>query len=295
MELRELRAFVAVVEEGALSAAARKLHVSQPALSQTVTALERELGVLLLVRSNTGVRVTDAGRTLLTEARAVLARHDEALVAMARHTAAGGGDLRIGVPLELPPDLLAGALDDLARTCPATRVQALHMTTAVQLTALRAGELDVGLVREHPHGPDLDAMLVVEERLGVLVATEHATELAGADGIRLDALSGLEWLGFPRSGSPAWYDEVTAILHSHGLDLGPVPVEGQELIPEVKFAAVTSGRAFALAPPDWPQPLPVTVRWVPLAGHPVVRRTWVTWPATSHRRDLGHFVAALSG
>jgi DNA-binding transcriptional LysR family regulator len=62
MELRELRVFVAVAEEGGMSAAARRLHVSQSALSQTVTALERQLGVKLLVRSSSGVRTTEAGR-----------------------------------------------------------------------------------------------------------------------------------------------------------------------------------------------------------------------------------------
>jgi DNA-binding transcriptional LysR family regulator len=61
MELRELNAFVAAVEEAGMSAASRRLHISQPALSQTVNALERELGVKLLVRSSTGVR---AGRDM---------------------------------------------------------------------------------------------------------------------------------------------------------------------------------------------------------------------------------------
>ncbi|HVV19640.1 MAG TPA: LysR substrate-binding domain-containing protein [Pseudonocardiaceae bacterium] len=293
MELREMRAFVAVVEAGGLSAAARRLHVSQPALSQTVTALERQVGVQLLVRSSTGVRPTEAGRTLLAEARAVLARHDQALATLARFTAGGGTVLRLGIPLELPADLLSAALDDLARAHPATRVQARHLSTAAQLAALRAGELDVGLVREHPHGSELDAMLVVQERLGVLVAAGHATELAGPDGIGLAALAGLDWLGFPRSGSPAWYDEITAILRSHGIDPGPEPPAGQELIAEVKLAAVGAGHAFAMAPPNWPQPIPPSVTWVPLVGHPIGRRTWAVWPANSHRHDVGHFVATL--
>lgn len=288
-----MRAFVAVVEAGGLSAAARRLHVSQPALSQTVTALERQVGVQLLVRSSTGVRPTEAGRTLLAEARAVLARHDQALATLARFTAGGGTVLRLGIPLELPADLLSAALDDLARAYPATRVHARHLSTAAQLAALRAGELDVGLVREHPHGSELDAMLVVQERLGVLVAAGHATELAGPDGIGLAALAGLDWLGFPRSGSPAWYDEITAILRSHGIDPGPEPPAGQELIAEVKLAAVGAGHAFAMAPPNWPQPIPPSVTWVPLVGHPIVRRTWAVWPANSHRRDVGHFVATL--
>jgi DNA-binding transcriptional LysR family regulator len=293
MELREMRAFIAIAEEGGLSAAARRLHLSQPALSQTINALERQLGVQLLVRSTTGVRPTDAGMTLLTEARAVLARHNQALAAVARHTAAGGSVLRLGIPLELPSGLLSRPLADLAAAYPATRVQARHLSTAAQFAALHAGDLDIGLVREHPVGQELDAVLVVEEQLGVLLATEHTAKLVGPEGVRLDALAGLDWLGFPRSGSPAWYDEVTAILRSHGLDLGPTAPEGQELIAEVKFAAVSAGQAFTLAPPNWSQPIPDTVTWAPLVGHPLVRRTWAAWPANSHRRDLGHLVAAL--
>jgi DNA-binding transcriptional LysR family regulator len=293
MELREMRTFIVVVEEGSMSAAARRLHVSQPALSQTMATLERQLGIPLLVRRSTGVQATEAGMTLLTEARAVLARHDQALAAVARHTFAGGSVLRIGIPLELPTDLLTTPLADLAAAYPGTRVQARHMSTAAQLDALRAGDLDLGLVREHPIGPDLDAVLAVEERLGVLLTADQATKIAGPDGVRLDALAGLDWVGFPRSGSPAWYDELSAILRSHGLDLGPDAPAGQELIAEVKLAAVSAGGAFALAPPDWSQPIPDSVVWSPLAGHPLVRRTWAVWPANSHRRDLGQLVAAL--
>lgn len=288
-----MRAFIAVAEEGSMSAAARRLHVSQPALSQTVSALERELGVELLVRSSTGVVATEAGLTLLNEARAVLARHDQALAAVARHTTAGGGVLRIGIPLELPPDLLTRPLAELAAAYPGTRLQAYHLSSAAQTAALRADELDVGLVREHPVGPDLDAVEVVEERLGVLLATEHAVKIAGPEGIRLEALAGLDWVGFPRSGSPAWYDELTAILRSHGLELGPAVPEGQELIAQVKLAAVSAGHAFALAPPHWSQPIPDTITWSPLVGHPLVRRTWAVWKADSHRRDLGHLIVAL--
>ncbi|GHH88481.1 LysR family transcriptional regulator [Streptomyces sulfonofaciens] len=287
-----MRVFVAVVEEGGLSAAARRLHISQPALSQTVGGLEREFGVQLLVRSSTGVQPTEAGLVLLAEARGVLARYDSAVAAMAAHTASGGGVLRIGVPLELPAELLSHALADLAAAYPATRVQALHLSSAAQLAALREGTLDLGLLRERPVGQDLDAMLVVEENLGVLLAGDLAARLGEPGGIRLDALAGLEWIGFARSGSPAWYDALTAILRSHGIDVGE-PVEGQALIAEVKLAAVGTGRAFTLAPPNWSQPLPETVTWSALAGHPLVRRTWAVWPAGSHRRDLGHLVAAL--
>jgi DNA-binding transcriptional LysR family regulator len=294
MELREMRAFVAVAEEGGVSAAARRLHVSQPSLSQTIAGLERQLGVQLLVRTSTGTEPTEAGMTLLTEARAVLARYRQALDAVAGRDTAGEA-LRIGIPLELPAGLLTEPLAAVAAAYPATRIRARHLPTSAQLAALSAGELDLGLVREHPLDRDLDALLVAEERLGVLLAAEQAGPLAGPEGIRLEALAGLDWVGFDRAESPAWHDQLTAILRGYGIDLGPDAGGGLGSIAEVKFAAVAAGRAFALAPPDLPQPIPHTVRWSPLAGSPVVRRTWAAWPAGSRRRDVALVVAALEG
>ena len=287
-----MRMFIAVVEEGSVTAAARRLHISQPALSQAMVALERRLGLELLVRHRTGIAPTDAGRTLLAESRAVLARHEQAIAALTRH-APPENVLRLGIPLELPPDLLPGPLATLGAVHPETRVQARHASTAAQLDALRTGELDVGLVRERPTGPDLDATLTAEERLGVLLARTRADTLVTDRGVRLEALAGLDWVGFPRSGSPAWFDELTAIRRSHGVSPGADAPAGQQLIAEVKLAAVTSGRAFALAPPHWSQPMPDDVSWYPLIGHPLVRRTWAAWQADSRRLDVAAFVDAL--
>ena len=115
---------------------------------------------------------------------------------------------------------------------------------------------------------------------------------SGANGVRLDALAGLDWVGFPRSGSPAWYDQLTGTMRGHGIEVVPPPKD-QALLPEVKLTGVASGRAFAFAPPNWSVPIPEHVVWVPLVGDPVVRRTWAVWPANSRRRDVGRLVAAL--
>src|ERR1041385_4738537 len=92
MELRHLRYFIAVAEAENVSRAALKLHVSQPALSRQVRDLEEELGFPLLERSAKAVRLTEAGRTFLSEARAVLQRAEDAVNA-ARTIATGGGEL----------------------------------------------------------------------------------------------------------------------------------------------------------------------------------------------------------
>ncbi|HET9889460.1 MAG TPA: LysR family substrate-binding domain-containing protein [Mycobacterium sp.] len=188
---------------------------------------------------------------------------------------------------------MSTALAALAGAYPSTRAQVVHLSTAAQLSALRADQLDLGLLREHPIGPEFDAVLVVEEPLGVLLASNHAPDLTGPQGIRLDALAGMDWVRFPRSDSPAWYDELTAILRSHGVDPGDVASEGQGLIAEVKFAAVATGRAFALAPAGWSQPVPTPCagrRWwaIPSCGEPGqsgalshIAATWGTWSPAS--------------
>ena len=81
MEIRELPAFIAVLEEGGLSAAARRLHVSQSALSQTVRSLERRLGARLLERGHAGVTATELGALLLREAKSLVEHHDRASAA----------------------------------------------------------------------------------------------------------------------------------------------------------------------------------------------------------------------
>ena len=315
MEIRELRAFSAVAEEGSVSAAGRKLHLSQSAVSQTIQSLERQLGVQLLIRGAGGATLTGAGAVLLREARTLIAQHDRTLAAVSGQAAASAATLRVGVPLEFPADLLPRALAEMGASFPRSQVDIRHAPSSAQLSAMEAGELDLALVRERPADPDYDAVLAVEEALGVILAAGRAAELAGPTGVRLHQLAGLDWVAFARSEAPSWHDQVTATLSSHGVvRLGPGSEGGaggaHPLIAEVKLASVAAGHAFALAPPGWsgspplrtlpagclpgdPAALPGGVTWSPLIGNPLVRRTWAVWPAASTRRDLAALVAAL--
>jgi DNA-binding transcriptional LysR family regulator len=287
----KLEAFVAVAEGGGLSAAARRLHISQSALSQTINGLERQLGVELVSRSSTGVRPTEAGRALLHEAREVLARHDQLFRAMAGYRADQGRVIRLGTPFDLAPGVV-DAIGRFAAAHPEARVIPAHLAVTQQLAALQRGELDVGLMHELPTAPDLDAVVVHQVDLGVLVSAELGAALAGDGGVRLDALTGLYWLGFARSDSPAWYDELAAVLHSHAIEVASADGVDGVASPAIALTAVSCGQCFSLAPPVCP-PMPETVVWVPLVDHPIVRRTWAAWPAGSRRRDVAQFIAAL--
>ena len=200
--------------------------------------------------------------------------------------------IRLGIPLELAPDVLC-ALAKFRADHPQTRIEPRQLSMAEQRAALRSGQLDVSFMREKPPGAEFDSMLVARENLGVLLAEELSARLAGPQGVRLDALTGLDWVGFPRSDSPAWYDELAAILRTHGIDAGAADSGDHFPIPSVMFTAVASGHAFALAPPLWAHPIPHTVAWTPLADDSVVRRTWAVWPASSRRRDVAQLITAF--
>jgi DNA-binding transcriptional LysR family regulator len=297
MEIRELRAFVAVVEEGGFSAAARRLHLSQSALSQTVQSLERRLGTQLLVRHHAGVRVTEAGTVLAREARGLIEHHDRIESTMAGITgngpAATAGLIRIGVPLEFPPDLLPAVLGQLVGAYPDTRVTVMHLPSTAQIEAVRAGELDVGLVRDRPTDPRLDAVLAVREAMGVILATARAEEIGDPAGVHLYKLAGLHWMGFARSDAPAWHDQVSATLRVHGIAVDDQPADDRPVTAEVKLAGIGTGKAFGLASPDWAQPLPAGLVWYPLVDDPIMRQTWAVWLADARQRDLAALIDLL--
>lgn len=295
MEIRELRAFVTVVDEGGVSAAARKLHVSQSALSQTVQTLERQLGGKLLTRDHTGARPTELGQSLLTEARLMVEQHDRLLASLTAPVVASSGPLRVGVPLELPADLLPGAIAEVTAAHPDVHVHLQHAASSAQVAMLKAGDLEAGLVRDRPSDPFLDSVLAVEEAMGVILTAERAAQVSEPSGVPLHRLAGLTWAKFARSDAPAWHDQVLATLHTHGVT-GTNPAIGENdrpVPPEVKLAAVGTGRTFAFASPGWARPLPHGLTWHPLIGNPIVRRTWAVWPADSRQREVAALVAAL--
>jgi DNA-binding transcriptional LysR family regulator len=146
MELRHLRYFVAAAETENVSRAALKLHVSQPALSRQIRDLEEEFGFSLFERSAKSVRLTDAGKMFLTEARAVLQRAEEA-VNRARAIATGGRtELHVGYAPSPTARVMPPALRAFQAQSPKVRVKLHDLSTEEMLAGVREGRLDLAIL-----------------------------------------------------------------------------------------------------------------------------------------------------
>ena len=218
MDIRQLRYFVALAEELHFRRAAARLHIAQPALSQQIRSLERELGLQLLERTNRRVSLTDAGARLLTEATAVIARFEEAVVNMQRVRAGELGTLRVGVfpgPLR---QLLPAILAELRRRNPDVDVATRYLPTLDQLTAVLEGRLDLALLPSL--SPSRSPAPLVEkvidrQPLGVAVPAAHA--LAKKRRLEPRDLEGLPLVWMARASETSVYDTVLATLTAAGV------------------------------------------------------------------------------
>jgi DNA-binding transcriptional LysR family regulator len=189
MELRQLRYFVAVADEGHFTRAAQRLLIAQPAVSQQIRRLEAELGEPLFDRDRRHVRLTAAGRALLPHARATIAAADRAKAAVRSLSGLLTGRLTVGAFEGAPEGLLATALGRFRRAHPAVEVRATEGYAAELITAVQRGELDAaitGLPDTAKPPPGVTVTELAIDPLVVAVSPDHP--LAREPGIPITRL-----------------------------------------------------------------------------------------------------------
>ncbi|MFI6287992.1 LysR family transcriptional regulator [Streptomyces sp. NPDC051018] len=179
MEMRQLRYFAAVVDEGTFTAAARRLHVSQSGISTQVAKMEHELGQRLLDRSGRQVRLTPAGEAVLPLAKNALATLDAIRHTAAEFAEAVRGRVRLGMitGCSIPPFL--DTVADLGRTHPGIELS-LHEGHSDDLQSqVLSGSLDLALIGyAGTVAPDLEASVVIDEPIAAVVPAGHPLDRA---------------------------------------------------------------------------------------------------------------------
>jgi LysR family hca operon transcriptional activator len=194
MELRHLRYFIAVAEEGSLTLAAEKrLHTAQPSLSRQIHDLEDELGVQLLIRGPRGIELTAAGRVFLDHARVALLQVEAAAEAARRAAHPARNSFSIGFLTGYELDWLPAVMEILREALATTEV-VIHSQDSPELaTDLVRGRLDIAFLRPEGQAPGLKFRVLRNDPLVVLMPRGHA--LASRSAIRPRDLAGESFIG----------------------------------------------------------------------------------------------------
>ena len=215
MELRQLRSFIAVAEDGVISRAAQRLHLTQSALSRQIKALEEDLGVTLLERSAHSVKLTQEGEVLLKEGRGVLERADAAVTKV---RASGKAVLlRVGYAPTLTAGILPLAISAFTQKHPRVRVELLDLSSTEMRTGLDQGSLDVVMtVKPAKLDEAIHWESLLQEAWCVAMSPNHP--LNANKSIAPAHLDGARMVLFSQQEYPEYWQRVTSWFKGHGMN-----------------------------------------------------------------------------
>ena len=174
MEIRQLRAFVAIAESGTFTAGALRVHVTQAAISMQIRQLETEIGAKVFVRAPRHVILTEAGEQLLRRARHILREHDAALDEIAELAGAERGRLRIGSASAMVlTEQLPSILKELRKQHPAADISVTSGTSEVLVDQILAGEVDVAFVSLPVDMRGIKTERLSEDQLVAIASPRH--------------------------------------------------------------------------------------------------------------------------
>jgi LysR family transcriptional regulator, hca operon transcriptional activator len=263
MELRHLRYFVAVAEEGSFNRAATlRLHTAQPSLSRQIGDLEDELGVQLLKRSSQGLEPTAAGRAFLDHARLILAQVDAASEAAKRAGKENQASLAVGFLTGYEIDWLPKVLEILRGKLHETDLIVSSKSTPTLIKSLINGEVDLAFLRPDPQVAELSFKTLMTEPIMVVLPAGH--ELASHQFIEPADLVGQPFIRLSKGHAPAVRSSVDGYLDRVGVRTEPGP-EADNL--SMVISLVLSARAITLQP-AYAKMLPSSLVCIPLRGEP---------------------------
>jgi DNA-binding transcriptional LysR family regulator len=279
LELRQLRYFVTVAEELHFGRAARRLHMTQPPLSQTIMALEQMLGAPLFERNRRGVALSAAGEALLPEARRLLAQSAGLAELVQRAASGASGRLSLAFVSSADYSVLPPTLRAYRAEYPQVEITLKEATSDLQLEDLLEGRVDAGLLI--PPLPDrarqdLDYLPVLREPL-VLAAPDGLPALARARAADLRKLAGLPLIIFPRHISPGLYDAILSVFRAAGItaEVAQEAIQMQTIV-----SLVSAGMGLALVPQSVSNLRRPGVAYLPLVQSTPLVETGLAW-----RRD----------
>ncbi|MES2390964.1 MAG: LysR substrate-binding domain-containing protein [Acidobacteriota bacterium] len=215
MELRHLRYFKAIADYGSLTAAAKRLRVSQSSISEQILDLESEIGATLLNRSGRKARLTAEGQVFLVEARKTLESAQRAVDLTRQAMQGEAGTLAVGFFLQGAAGFFPRIIREYRKRRPGIRLSLWDMQAREQLEALEDGRIDVGLTRplQAPHGRRLKSEMLYRDPIVVAMPADH--RLAKGP-VTVEALKDEAMVMYERESNPWLFDGVVGLCASRG-------------------------------------------------------------------------------
>lgn len=243
LELRHLRYFVGIAEAGSFTAAAERLHKTQPSLSRQMRDLEMQIGTPLFERTNRPLTLTPAGEVLLEEARQLLAQADAALTRTRQAAPGWQGRLTLGFMPGIEAQHLGRILDIFNGKLAPLELETLSRPSPVLIEELQARRLDAAFIRLSAQAQGLSSRTLLDEPLIVILPADHP--LAQEECLDLKRLADQPCIQVSRLHAPVLHEIVQAYAVAQGVTLHSAH-ESENLL--MALSLVRSSGGFCLLP-----------------------------------------------
>lgn len=244
MDLRLLRYFVAVADEGNFNRAADRLHIAQPPLSRAIQQLEAHVGAPLLDRSSRPLRLTDVGKLLHAQTLQLLARMEDVETMVRTVATSQRRQLVIGFVASTIYARLPELIREFRKVAENVELVMVESTTLEQIAALKDGRIDVGFGRIRFEDPAVRRIILRNEKLIAAFPADHP--LAHGEGpISIRDLAEEPQIIYPRSPRPSYADQVISLFRDHAIEPRVVH-EAREL--QIAIGLVAAQEGIAIVP-----------------------------------------------
>jgi DNA-binding transcriptional LysR family regulator len=214
VNINSLYAFVEVAEQGHFGRAAQKLGMTQSGLSQMIKKLEQTSGAKLIARTTRTVSLTEVGETFLDHARELILAHMLFDQRVSSEIHGDAGTVRLGFVASAALGILPNITAELHSRAPGIKLSLIELTSEEQIPRLRAGDIDVGLLREISQSPGLELSLLLTEPL--LLAVHNTHPLASRKRVKLELVKFEGFIMFPRTKVSYLHDHIYQLCSSAG-------------------------------------------------------------------------------
>ncbi|WP_395716770.1 LysR family transcriptional regulator [Prosthecobacter sp.] len=245
MEFHQLRYFIAAAEDLSISGAAKRLHVTQPALSRQIAVLEAELGVALFDRIRKRIHLTDAGRFFLPKARQIVCDAETGAQQLREQFGNARRTLRLGFLTPFLDDLVAPAVREFRQRHPKAQVSLFELPPRAQLDRLRNHELDAAILGNISDAERafFSIRTLSRHKMAAVLPEDHV--LAGKKSIKLSALKAESWVSLSDAFFPGRREFLRSICQQAGFE--PQIVNEVDSL-SMMLGAVTAGEGVAVMP-----------------------------------------------